>query len=552
MRIALIQYNPTIGDFNNNLNKMKRMLKIAKDKGADLIIFPEMATCGYPPKDLLEHRDFIDANLKVLGELVEYTKPTALITGFVDYNPHGAPGKPLVNAGLFFDGKSKRVIFTKSLLPSYDVFDETRYFEPATEVKVVEFNGLRIGLTICEDIWNDEDFFPSPIYEKNPVQELAQVGCDLLINISASPFYIGKYSFKKRLVTGLAKKYGFALLYVNQIGGNDDLLFDGASMASDKDGIIRAQAKEFEEDIVIYDTEKNKGDMHSLEASDESTVLKGLITGTRDYITKCGFKKAIIGLSGGIDSSLVASIATKALGSENVIGVAMPSPYTSRESIEDAEILARNLKIQFFTIPITNIFHAYLKELRPIFEGMKEDVTEENIQARIRGNILMALSNKLGALVLSTGNKSELAVGYCTLYGDMSGGLAVISDVPKTMVYRLGRLINAEKELIPERVFKKAPSAELRPDQKDEDSLPPYELLDPILDRIVVRQQPVKDIVKDGFPKEVVERVWKMIFNNEYKRQQAPPGLKVTSKAFGSGRRYPIAKGDYLSIFKSS
>jgi NAD+ synthetase len=542
MKVAMAQINPTIGDFNGNLSRMIEAIHKAKTLKADLIVFPEMTTTGYPPKDFLDHQDFIQRNLDLCESLIKATTGVAVVCGYIDRNDKET-GKPLINAGIFFEDGKVRARFSKMLLPTYDVFDETRYFEPAEEPTMIGFKDERIGLTICEDIWNDRDFFPRRIYQRDPIDELANKEADLIINISASPYYHGKGQFKLQMLRNVAKKYRVPVIYVNQVGGNDDLLFDGCSLALGPDGHLCAQAAEFEEDLVVFDTDRLEGDKRDLPADDQASILRGLTMGTRDYMMKTGFQRAIVGLSGGIDSSLVLYIAGKAIGRENVTGVAMPSPYSSKESVEDARELSKRLGVEFRIIPITGIFESYLREFKSNFQDLAQDVTEENIQARIRGNLLMALSNKFGALVLSTGNKSEIAVGYCTLYGDMSGGLAVISDVPKTMVYDLVRYINTTEKAIPERVLTKPPSAELRPNQIDQDSLPPYEILDTILDHYIENKKGPDSIVKLGFNPEVVKQVIGMVDRNEYKRKQAPIGLKITSKAFGHGRRYPIAHG---------
>jgi len=542
MKIALAQINQLIGDFEGNLSRMKMAISRAKALNADLVVFPEMATTGYPPKDFLEHQDFVAKNIEILSELIRSTQGIGVICGYIDRRM-SITGKSLANAGILFEDGKAICIFSKMLLPSYDVFDETRYFEPAEDPSFVEFRGRKIGLTICEDIWNDRDFFPRRLYCRDPIEELSRKGAEIIVNISASPFYTGKRAFKLEMLQNVAVKYGVSVVYVNQVGGNDDLLFDGCSIAIGTDGRILARASEFEEDLVTFNTDLMEGELREWPEDDMETLLKALVIGTKDYMMKCGFTRAIVGVSGGIDSSLVLYIATEALGSENVMAVSMPSPYSSRESVDDARELSKNLGVSFHVIPIDRIFDVYLKVFSTQFDGLPQDVTEENIQARIRGNILMALSNKLRAMVLSTGNKSEIAVGYCTLYGDMSGGLAVIGDVPKTMVYSLVRHINTKGNSIPERVLTKPPSAELRPGQIDQDSLPPYEVLDPILDEYIEKKSSIELIVKKGYSPDIVREVIDMVNRNEYKRKQSPPTLKITSKAFGYGRRYPIAHG---------
>jgi len=541
MKIALAQINTTIGDFEGNTQKILSFINQARQKGSNLVIFPELAIPGYPPTDYIDKPDFISANRKKL-EQITHSAPEdiGIILGYLEVNPE-TEGKPFYNgAAVINNGKLIGRIF-KTLLPSYDVFDESRYFQPGRSNPVINFGGKRLGITICEDIWNDKDFFPERLYPTDPVETLARKGIDILINISGSPFYLGKKNLRFEIITNLAKKYQVPVLYVNQVGGNDSLIFDGSSMAVDGKGKLCSQAKEFEEDLVIFDLKTNQGEIHSASKSDEESVFKALCLGTRDYVYKCGFKKVVLGLSGGIDSSLTACVAVQALGAKNVLGVAMPSLYSSPASLEDAQILAQNLGINFLVIPITKIFQIYLDELKPHFAGYPEDTTEENLQARIRGNLLMALANKFNSLVLTTGNKSEMAVGYSTLYGDMCGALGVISDVPKTMVYKLARYVNQNKATIPERVFTRPPSAELKPNQTDQDTLPPYEILDDILTEYVEKNQSIAEIIKKGHDPNVVKEVIRRIHLNEYKRKQAPPGLKVTTKAFGIGRRYPIA-----------
>ncbi|MBF0524906.1 MAG: NAD+ synthase [Deltaproteobacteria bacterium] len=540
MKIGLAQIDPTIGDFEGNRHRMTAMADRAKAAGCGLVVFSEMTITGYPPRDLLDKPDFIDGNLAAGDRLINSVTGIGLIFGLVTRNQSHV-GRRLHNTALCC--KDGRVIATthKMLLPTYDVFDETRYFQPGEQAVDFEYGDMRFGLTVCEDIWNDADFFDTCFYGRDPVAQLARRRIDLLINISASPYHVDKRDFKWRMYRNLVGKYGIGLVTVNQVGGNDDILFDGVSLVMGAAGDVRAMAAEFKEDLVVYDTETGQGDIRTVPEEVEPSLYQALTLGVRDYFRKCGFTRAVIGLSGGIDSSLVAAVAVSALGPENVMGVAMPSQYTSQASKDDAAALARNLDIDFKVVPITPIFEAYLKDLSPVFAGRGPNETEENIQARIRGNILMAISNKFGHLVLSTGNKSEMAVGYCTLYGDMSGGLAVIADVPKTMVYRLARYVNQDKTVIPERVLTRPPTAELRPDQKDEDSLPPYDLLDAILHLYVEKIQPPEEIIAAGYPAEVVHQVARMVDRNEYKRKQAAMCLKVTSKAFGTGRRYPVA-----------
>jgi len=534
MKIALAQINTTIGDFEGNTAKILQCIDQARERGSDLVIFPELSIPGYPPTDYMDKADFVRTTLEKLNHIAIATTDIGVILGYLDFN-RSKEGKPFYNgAALMRDGNIISRVY-KSLLPSYDVFDESRYFQPGEAIKGCSYLGKRLGITICEDVWNDKDFFHERLYPDDPVELLVKQEIDLLINISGSPFYVGKRSMRTNMLKNIARKYRIPVAYVNQVGGNDSLLFDGGSMVIDSQGEIRASAKEFAEDLIIFDLEKNKGDVHPLIDNEEELALKALCTGTWDYVSKCGFKRAVLGMSGGIDSSLTAWIAAEALGKENVLGVALPSPYSSPESVQDAEIFSHRLGIDFRIIPISRIFEVYREELKPSFADYEEDITEENLQARIRGTILMALSNKFNALLLATGNKSEMAVGYCTLYGDMCGALAVISDIPKTMVYRLAHYINRDEEIIPERVLTKPPSAELRPDQTDQDSLPPYDVLDAILAEYVEKNQNIGAIAAKGYDRTIVIDVVRRIHLNEYKRRQAPLGLKITTKAFGSG-----------------
>jgi NAD+ synthase (glutamine-hydrolysing) len=541
MRIALAQINPTIGDFQGNMDKVRTFVDQAAAAACDLVVFSELVISGYPPRDFLEQRHFVDENLRRLNHLVDTVKGIGVICGFVDENPT-PEGHPLRNGAVLFE--SGRILHRvhKRLLPNYDVFDESRYFEPSRECLSFLYKGKNIGLTICEDIWNDKDLFPRRLYSIDPVAEMIRDGANLIINISSSPFHVGKREFKEKMLANLARKYAVPLVYVNQVGGNDSLLFDGMSVAYDAAGRLAARAKDFEEDMVFWDTEMLSGTVRPVAETPTESVLKALVMGTRDYVHKCGFTRAVIGLSGGIDSVLTAAIAVRALGQDNVTGIFMPSPYTSHDNFEDTTILARRLGITFHQLPISDLFEALLKALSPFFQGIATEVTGQNLQARIRGTLLMAFSNKQDALLLATGNKSEMAVGYCTLYGDMCGGLAVISDVPKTMVYQLAALINHDQEVIPQRVLEKAPSAELRPGQKDQDDLPPYDILDGILRAYVEDGKGEEEIVAMGFEAKMVKETVCRIVRNEYKRHQAPPGLKVTTKSFGYGRRYPMAQ----------
>jgi len=540
MKIALAQINPTIGDFKGNTDKIIALAQKAKNRSCDLVIFSELVISGYPPLDLLEKTDFVESNLVHLEKLVNSINEIGVICGFVDKNSDKR-GKSLFNSAVLFEnGKIIHKAY-KRLLPVYDVFDESRYFEPGKECISFSYKGRRIGLTVCEDIWNDRDFFVEQHYPIDPAEKLIKDGANILINISASPYHMAKREFKWDMFSAMAKKYKIPLIHVNQVGGNDSVLFDGISLVFDDKGEIAARARDFEEDMVVFDADDSTGDIHPVSETDTDSTLNALIIGTRDYIQKCGFSRALVGLSGGIDSALTLCIAVKALGRENVIAVFMPSEYTSDDSFEDSRQLTDNLGIKLITMPIQDIYNKFLQDLSPLFKGVATEVTGQNIQARIRGVFLMAISNKLGYLLLSTGNKSEMAVGYCTLYGDMSGGLAVLSDVPKTMVYRISRLINKETEVIPLRIISKAPTAELRPDQLDQDDLPPYETLDDILKAYIEENRTAEEIIKMGFDSSVVRDIIGRIKRNEYKRQQAPPGLKVTAKAFGYGRRYPIA-----------
>jgi NAD+ synthase (glutamine-hydrolysing) len=544
MKIAIAQINPIIGDFNYNFEKIKCFADKAIELNCDMVIFSELVISGYPPRDLLEKNDFVDANLACLNRLLASIRGIGVICGFVDKNLDDK-GKPLFNSAVHFEDGNILHKVHKRLLPTYDIFDESRYFEPGRESVPYPYKGHRIGLTVCEDAWNDEDIFKRRLYATDPVALVVKSGADLVINVSASPFYVGTREFRWNMFGSMARKYGVTLIFANQVGGNDSVLFDGISTVFDKNGNVVARACDFDEDLMVFDSkapESSKGDLHPISNSDTESILKALVMGTRDYVTKCGFSKVVIGLSGGIDSALTACIAVKALGRENVSVVFMPSQYTSKENFEDTQKLAKNLGIVLTRVPIDGIFKEFLRFLSPSFKDNEPGITEQNIQARIRGTILMGLSNKQGSLVLSTGNKSELAVGYCTLYGDMTGGLAVISDVPKTTVYDLARFINREKEYIPTRIITKAPSAELKPDQSDQDDLPPYEVLDSILKAYIEDFKGADELVQMGFDKDIVEEIVFKVDRNEYKRHQAAPGLKVTSKAFGYGRNYPIVQ----------
>jgi NAD+ synthase (glutamine-hydrolysing) len=540
MKIALVQINTTVGALQDNVRAIGEAAGRAKELGADLAVFHEMALTGYPPKDLLEKRWFVEQNLAALDELARASDKIAIVVGYVDRNPTDE-GKRLFNSAALLAGGRVVSRHHKSLLPTYDVFDEGRYFEPAPGIEPAHLDGHTLGITICEDIWNDKDFFNTALYHDDPPKRLVAAGAEAIVSINASPYSIGKRALKLDMIRAIATKYKRPVVYVNQVGGNDDLIFDGASLVMNAAGKVVAQATEFDEDLIVFDTETGAGDVHPIAADDPPRVLKALALGLRDYVRKCGFSDVVVGLSGGVDSALTAAIAVDALGADRVHGVSMPSEYSSKGSLDDAEALARNLGIAYKVIPIKRVMAAYLETFADEFRGLPADITEENLQARARGNVLMALSNKHGWLVLNTGNKSEAAVGYCTLYGDMAGGLGVIGDVPKTMVYELARLINADGERIPRSTITKPPSAELRPDQKDTDSLPEYEVLDPILRAYVEEGHGLEEIVAAGHERALVERIIRMVDRNEYKRRQAAPVLKVTGKAFGTGRRMPIA-----------
>jgi NAD+ synthetase len=541
LKIALAQLNPIIGDLEGNSRKIEAACRQAGKAGADLVVFSELVLTGYPPRDLLYKPDLISEGQKALESLVAGIQGPAVLMGHVGKRKDGS-GKGLTNSAVLFQNGKNLAQADKVLLPSYDVYDETRYFQAAHHPVTYELSGIQLGITICEDIWNFPDFYDQDIYHSNPVEELVKAGADIILNLSASPYRVGRWQTRRKLGQHIADQYKKTFVLVNQVGGNDDLLFDGHSFALSASGEVIAQAKGFEEDLVVVDFDKNKGDVRPTPECDEEEMFRGLVMGVRDYLNKCGYSKAVVGLSGGIDSAVVAAIAAEALGAEQVMGISMPSQYTASQSMSDAERLAKNLGMEFSVIAIEELFEQYKKSLSPLFAGMAEDVTEENIQARIRGNILMAASNKLGSMVLSTGNKSEMSVGYCTLYGDMAGGLSVISDVPKMKVYALANWLNRNKEIIPQAIIERPPTAELKPDQTDQDNLPPYEVLDPILEGYVEKHWSVEQLIKEGYEAEVVRKVVRMVDSNEYKRNQAAPGLKVTAKAFGSGRRNPIAQ----------
>ncbi|MFN7994910.1 MAG: NAD+ synthase [Bryobacteraceae bacterium] len=545
MKIALGQINTTVGDLAGNVDRMLRAARKAAGAGAEVIVFPELSVTGYPPRDLVEKPTFVERSEEQLKRLASEAAPLsiAIVAGYVGASS-SSTGKWAANNAAVLRGGQILFRQTKMLLPTYDVFDEARYFVPAESQTLFTLDGRKVALTICEDAWNDKQFWERPLYRRDPVQELANTGGELLISINASPYHIGKRALRREIFETTARRHNMPVVYVNQVGGNDQLLFDGSSFAMDATGRICASAASFEEDLVVFDSDTGAGDTHDTLPDECEAVYEALAMGTRDYIRKCGFSRVLLGLSGGIDSSLTAVIAVDALGAENVTGVGMPGPFSSEGSVSDARALAENLGIRFEIVPISPQYHEFLKVLDPLFAGVSRDVTEENLQARLRGVTLMALSNKWSALVLTTGNKSELAVGYCTLYGDMCGGLAVISDVPKTMVYALSRVANRRHPgAIPESVFEKPPSAELRPNQKDTDSIPPYDVLDQILRAYVEDYHAPRRIAQDlRLPLETVVDIVNKVDRNEYKRQQAAPGLKVTSKAFGIGRRFPIAQ----------
>ena len=545
MRIALAQINSTVGDLAGNADRILRFARRAAEQAAELVVFPELSLTGYPPRDLVEKHSFLEHTSVELKHLAEATctLPLTLICGYVS-PANGSTGKRVYNSAAVLEHGSVVFQQNKMLLPTYDVFDEARYFQPAEREHPCVLRGVPTALTICEDAWNDKQFWERRLYQRDPVEELAQSGARLLLSINASPYHMGKRELRREIFRSAARRYGIPAIYVNQVGGNDQLVFDGSSFAVNAEGAIIASAASFEEDLVMVDTETGAGDLDENYQDEYEAVYQALVLGTRDYIRKCGFSRVLLGLSGGIDSSLTAAIAVDAVGRENVVGVAMPGPYSSDHSLGDARAMAEKLGIRFEVAAISEAYETMRGTLEPLFHGAPADVTEENLQSRLRGVTLMALSNKWGALVLTTGNKSELAVGYCTLYGDMCGGLAVISDVPKTLVYSLARVANRRHNgAIPESVFTKPPSAELRPDQKDTDSLPEYETLDGILKEYVEEYRRPSEIARRlNLPLDLVRNIVNKVDRNEYKRQQAAPGLKVTSKAFGMGRRFPIAQ----------
>ncbi len=547
MKIALAQINPTIGDFGGNVRKILEFTQRAVDAGAQLVVFPELAVCGYPPADLLEKPVFVARAEEAMAQIAQATAhlPVAIVCGYVTPAPHGS-GKHVMNSAALISNGHVEFVQSKMLLPYYDVFDEQRYFAPSRQQHVCHFRGQSLAITICEDAWNDKSFWENRRYSVDPIEELTRQGATLILNLSASPYWRGKRAVREQMLASIAQEYRIPVVMVNQVGGNDSLIFDGSSVAVAPDGSVRARAASFAEDMVCFDSDAFTGDIHSRATSSEEDktagLLEALVLGTRDYVQKCGFSKAVIGLSGGIDSALVAVIAVQALGVQNVHCYGMPSAFSSQGSIDDSRELAKNLGVAFDVLPVNDLYDQYLMTLSGVFAGRAPDTTEENIQSRIRGNLLMAVSNKTGALVLTTGNKSEMSTGYCTLYGDMVGALAVIGDVVKTQVYALCRWINREGQMIPHAILEKPPSAELRPGQRDTDSLLPYDQLDPIVEAYVERYESAERIAASlHLDLNTVRSVIRLIERAEYKRQQAAPVLKVTPKAFGLGRRFPIA-----------
>ncbi len=538
MRVGFAQINTIVGDIEANSRKILAAYREAIGQGAQLVITPELALTGYPPQDLVFKSGFVPQTLDQLRVLHEAVDTVPLLVGYVDFNPKKS-GKPFVNSCAVLEkNRPIRKIF-KTLLPTYDVFDEARYFEPADDQQPIELLGQKIGITICEDIWTDK-YLRHDLYHTDPVRRLVESGASIILNLSSSPFFVGKPVLRRAMVSELATQYGVPFFYCNAVGGNDELVFDGNSFVINKQGRTTACLAAFTEQIAVVDSETPA--ISEVELSAEEEIFRALVLGVRDYFAKCGFRSAVLGLSGGIDSAVTAAIAVEALGKDNVAGVSMPSSYSSAGSLDDADRLAKNLGIARLVIPIKEPFEVLKSQFKEVFAGRKENTTEENMQSRLRGLILMSLSNKFGHLLLTTGNKSELAVGYCTIYGDMCGGLAVISDVPKTMIYRLARWINRHREVIPANSIVKPPSAELKPNQTDQDTLPPYDTLDAILQLYVEEQRSPAEIIQRGFDPEVVRWIQRRVDINEYKRRQAAPGLKVTSLAFGSGWRMPIAQ----------
>ncbi|MBD2393096.1 NAD+ synthase [Cyanobacterium aponinum FACHB-4101] len=550
MKIAIAQLNPTIGDIKNNLKQIKETVNIAEKKGAKLILTPELSLCGYPPKDLLLNKNFLGQMKKELEQFAQEINPQiSVLIGIavINDNAEKEGKKTLYNSSALIRNGKIETFFHKRLLPTYDVFEEDRYFSAGNEANYFYLDDVKIGVTICEDLWNQEDFWGKKNYTTNPVKDLVNLDVDLIVNLSASPYVVQKQQVREKMLIYLSKQYKKSLIYVNQVGGNDDLIFDGNSFVVDKKGNIINKAKSFQQDLIYVDYCKKNQDLISenkinlVNITKEEEIYQALVLGVKDYAKKCGFKQAIIGLSGGIDSALVATIAVSALGKDNVLGVLMPSPYSSAHSITDAEQLVNNLGIKSEKLPIQEVMKSYDSTLHPLFKNTEFGIAEENLQSRIRGTLLMAIANKFGYLLLSTGNKSEMAVGYCTLYGDMNGGLAVIADLPKTQVFSLCHWLNQEKEIIPHNILTKPPSAELKPDQKDQDSLPPYEILDDILERYINHHQSITEIENSGHDLDTINKVIKLVVRAEFKRKQAPPGLKITDRAFGTGWKMPIA-----------
>jgi len=538
MKIGIAQINAVVGDFPGNVKRILAAYRDCLDQGAELVITPEMSLVGYPPRDLVFKSQFVPKCLQALDYLADEIREVPLLVGYVDHNTKPGPGKPFRNAAAWLERGEIRHKFWKTLLPTYDVFDERRYFEPGETCMPVEWKGKRIGVTVCEDIWT-EDYLQRPLYDRDPAAELK--GIDLLLNLSASPYHLGKPMVRRALIADVAREHGVPVIYANSIGANDQLVFDGHSLAVAPDGTVFAQLGGFSDECRVVDPFAPAKE-EPLGGSDAEQLYQALVLGLRDYVTKCGFSTVCLGLSGGIDSALTAAIAADALGPENVYGLTMPSGFSSEGSVSDSVALAERLGIRCDAVPIQQVFDAVKTSLKPVFGDLPEDVTEENMQARIRGLFLMSLSNKYGHLLLTTGNKSELAVGYCTIYGDMCGGLAVISDLPKTRVYEVSRWINREREIIPWSTIDKPPSAELRPDQKDQDTLPPYDVLDAILELYIEQQLSADEIVAYGHDENLVRWIQRRVDLNEWKRHQAAPGLRVTSKAFGMGRRMPIVQ----------